>query len=471
MANRFLSNIKINDAYTFPASDGTSGQVITTDGAGNLTFSTVDSVNGPTVVYQDNFTGDDSTVSFTLSATITDEVLTQVYIDGVYQSKTSYSTSGTTLTFDTAPATGHDIEVITLYSASGGAFDMSGVSDNDLLVYNASTGLFESTKVVNNIRFEGGTLDQGTLSWNVDEETLDLTVSADVTYQIGQELGVVARNLGATGLANGSVVKVTGASGNKVTVETADYTAEIGSSETFAVVTEYIGPNSTGHITTNGLVRGLDTSLLTEGVAIWLGANGAFTQTKPLTPNHLVHIGWVVRSHATEGAILVRISNGWEMEELHDVLISSIAEGELLVWDNTNNYWKNSNTITAPYIRFTGDVDVDGDINIDGSDLTSNSTGFNLLNSNVTTVNAFGAASQINMGVGSGELYMSGSIRATGSIESQSSIKVADDTSTASASNVGALRYREDANNSYVDMCMQTGASTYAWVNIVQNNW
>jgi hypothetical protein len=36
MANRFLNNIRINDAYTFPASDGTNGQVITTDGSGNL---------------------------------------------------------------------------------------------------------------------------------------------------------------------------------------------------------------------------------------------------------------------------------------------------------------------------------------------------------------------------------------------------------------------------------------------------
>ncbi len=50
-------------------------------------------------------------------------------------------------------------------------------------------------------------------------------------------------------------------------------------------------------------------------------------------------------------------------------------------------------------------------------------------------------------------------------------IRMADDSSAASASNVGTLRYRTSGNNSYVDMCMQTGASTYAWVNIVQNNW
>ena len=41
MANRFLNNVTINDAYTLPSVDGTSGQAIVTDGAGNLTFSTV----------------------------------------------------------------------------------------------------------------------------------------------------------------------------------------------------------------------------------------------------------------------------------------------------------------------------------------------------------------------------------------------------------------------------------------------
>ena len=50
-------------------------------------------------------------------------------------------------------------------------------------------------------------------------------------------------------------------------------------------------------------------------------------------------------------------------------------------------------------------------------------------------------------------------------------IKMADDTATASSSNVGTQRYRTSGNNSYVDMCMQTGASTYEWINIVQNNW
>ena len=50
-------------------------------------------------------------------------------------------------------------------------------------------------------------------------------------------------------------------------------------------------------------------------------------------------------------------------------------------------------------------------------------------------------------------------------------IQMANDDAAPSATKVGTLRYRVSGNNSYVDMCMQTGATTYAWVNIVTNNW
>ena len=46
-----------------------------------------------------------------------------------------------------------------------------------------------------------------------------------------------------------------------------------------------------------------------------------------------------------------------------------------------------------------------------------------------------------------------------------------NDATAASISNVGTMRYRVSGNNSYIDIVMQTGAATYAWINIVQNNW
>ena len=63
-------------------------------------------------VYTDTFTGDGSTVAYTASKDVTDENVTQVYIDGVYQSKDNYTTSGTTITFSTAPPSGSAIEVV-----------------------------------------------------------------------------------------------------------------------------------------------------------------------------------------------------------------------------------------------------------------------------------------------------------------------------------------------------------------------
>lgn len=50
-------------------------------------------------------------------------------------------------------------------------------------------------------------------------------------------------------------------------------------------------------------------------------------------------------------------------------------------------------------------------------------------------------------------------------------VQLANDTTSPSATKAGTFRYYTSGNNSYVDMCMQTGASTYAWVNIVTNSW
>ena len=58
-----------------------------------------------------------------------------------------------------------------------------------------------------------------------------------------------------------------------------------------------------------------------------------------------------------------------------------------------------------------------------------------------------------------------------GRIQASSSVMVGNNTITASAADVGGIRYRVSGNNSYMDMCMQTGNTTYAWVNIVQNQW
>ncbi len=95
--------------WVLPAADGSSGQLLKTDGSGNLSFTDDLTLANASV---NNYSGDGSTTGFTLSTTPVSENATQVYINGVYQFKNTYAVSGTTLTFDTAPANGSSIEAL-----------------------------------------------------------------------------------------------------------------------------------------------------------------------------------------------------------------------------------------------------------------------------------------------------------------------------------------------------------------------
>jgi hypothetical protein len=114
--------------------------------------------------------------------------------------------------------------------------------------------------------------------------------------------------------------------------------------------------------------------------------------------------------------------------------LSSDDVGQIQISDNDTDTWIGSKNGLS-YISKTAGTPVDG-IVIDNSN---------------------------NVGIGT--------ITPSAKLDVNGGVRIADDTATASATNVGTLRYRADANNSHVDMCMQTGASTYEWINIVQNNW
>jgi len=58
-----------------------------------------------------NFTGDGSDTTFTLASAPAGENATNVYINGVYQQKNTYSIAGAVITFSEAPPTTSSIEV------------------------------------------------------------------------------------------------------------------------------------------------------------------------------------------------------------------------------------------------------------------------------------------------------------------------------------------------------------------------
>jgi hypothetical protein len=155
------------------------------------------------------------------------------------------------------------------------------------------------------------------------------------------------RNQSGASLTKGTPVRVTGSVGasGKLLVGSATNATEAGSSKTFGIVSSTIANNSNGQAVTNGLLEGVDTTGAVDGDPVWLGVNGAKIfglANKPVAPAHLVYLGVVVRGgEQNTGSIFVSIQNGFEVEELHNVLITSLANKDALVYDSTTQLWKN----------------------------------------------------------------------------------------------------------------------------------
>ena len=194
----------------------------------------------------------------------------------------------------------------------------------------------------------------GTMFWDSGNGTPSVVLDADVELQLGQENIVKVYNNSASTITNGSVVAVNGAQGQRPAVVLADADSEPLSAATLGIATEDILSGAEGFVTTFGVIRGIDTSTFAAGAPIYLSQTaGQFTATRPAAPAHTVFLGWVIKVNASSGEVFTHISNGWELDELHNVLISSPTGGNLLAYDQTNQYWKNINLTDGTAISIT----------------------------------------------------------------------------------------------------------------------
>lgn len=189
----------------------------------------------------------------------------------------------------------------------------------------------------------------GRLHWDDGEGSLVLTLKGgNVTIPLGQEVTSLVYNAEATTLNKGEVVYAFGASGQRVSVKRAANTADSTSAKTFGVVAESIASGAEGFVMVQGMVRGLDTSAFTQGDTLYLAATaGTFTKTKPYAPNHLVYIGFVVKVNASSGEIFVKPQNGYELDEIHDVQITSVADKNLIMYESSTSLWKNNISLST----------------------------------------------------------------------------------------------------------------------------
>ena len=123
----------------------------------------------------------------------------------------------------------------------------------------------------------------------------------------------------------GQAVYISGANGTNVLVKLAKADAESTSSKTMGLLSQNLDVNGFGTVVTEGFLGGLDTSAASDGDPVWLSPTTAGglvygMANKPVAPNHLVFIGFVLRANNVNGEIYVKVQNGFENDELHDRL-------------------------------------------------------------------------------------------------------------------------------------------------------
>ena len=153
-------------------------------------------------------------------------------------------------------------------------------------------------------------------------------------------------------------VRVSGAQGQRLAVAYAQANNDNNSADTIGLVTETIATNQEGFIITVGQLNDINTTgslqgeTWADGDVLYLSPTtaGKLTNIKPTgATGHIVVMGYVEYAHAIHGSIYVKVMNGWELDELHNVYInpSTLADNNLLQYDSATSLWKNESLSTA----------------------------------------------------------------------------------------------------------------------------
>jgi hypothetical protein len=264
------------------------------------------------------------------------------------------------------PFTGDAYDLVDLLSnsfffklaGSGGSQDLTQV----LTVGNSAGNL--DIIDVDKLGFNTSTTDTagvGELVWNDTDGTIDIGLKGgSVVLKNGIDLvaRVVNKVTPNTTLTKAAyqAVRISGAQGQRLAVKLAQANNDNNSADTIGLVTETIATNQEGFIITVGQLEDINTTgslqgeTWADGDVLYLSPTtaGQITNIKPTAPQHIVVIGYVEYAHANHGKIYVKVMNGWELGELHDVAYpTTLANGEILQYNGSTIRWEN----TVPKIQ------------------------------------------------------------------------------------------------------------------------
>lgn len=181
----------------------------------------------------------------------------------------------------------------------------------------------------------------------VTETNVDVSASSagiqGASYTPGDPIYVTVRNATGATLPLGTIVYTSGGNGTHTQVSPALATSDATSARVLGWLAESIANNASGLCQVEGYLDGVDTQGIANGTQLYLSGTvaGAFQTTKPQAPVHLVYVGVAVKASAGNGRVYVKVQNGYELDELHDVQITSVANNDLIKYDSATSLWKN----------------------------------------------------------------------------------------------------------------------------------
>ena len=178
----------------------------------------------------------------------------------------------------------------------------------------------------------------GTTAITVSVDQSLLSVADAVT---ATTLRTYVKNSSGSTITKGQAVYVTGADGTNALIGLASASADPTSSKTLGIAASTMTNNAFGYVIENGQLSNIDTSSATAGSSIWLGSTpGSLVfNNPPAEPNHSVYLGVVTKANVSTGEILVKVQNGYELDELHDVFVGGVSTALPLVYNSTSSGW------------------------------------------------------------------------------------------------------------------------------------
>jgi hypothetical protein len=237
---------------------------------------------------------------------------------------------------------------------------------NSVTSVNSKTGAVSLTytdvNAIGSITSNDGSVSVSTASGVAD---LSVSVAASTTNVICQ----VRNSTGAT-LTKGTAVYISGATGQIPTVSKALATSDTYSAQTLGLLNADLANNSNGYVTIIGLITEIDTSAYTDGQQLYLSGTtaGTLTGTKTYAPTHLVYMAVVEYAHAVHGKLFVKVQNGYELDEIHNVSAQSPSNGQTIIYNASTSLWEKANLTAGTGIGVSNGA---GSITVSNSGVTS----------------------------------------------------------------------------------------------------